>query len=188
MQPCMRLLLLPGEGQAVQRKSQARDERGIAGEVHRRIHQLTDHAAGALHLARWRNVDAPSVFLQTGHGTSEEICQRTYHRQLHTDQRHTAHRRVVPVFQGEQLAGGGFHRRPAGIPRRVPQEQAGTPLIPQSDARHQSAEEARRGMERHGSGERIQRRLSRGVLPLLQGSGMPLHPVRSHCRTYPAPR
>ena len=103
MQPCMRLLLLPGEGQAVQRKSQARDEREIAGEVHRRIHQLTDHAAGALHLARWRNVDAPSVFLQTGHGTSEEICQRTYHRQLHTDQRHTA-----------PTSGASFSRRTTG--------------------------------------------------------------------------
>ena len=39
-----------------------------------------------------------------------------HHRQLYTDQRHVAHRRMVPVLQGEQLAGGCLHRRAAGVP------------------------------------------------------------------------
>ena len=42
---------------------------------------------------RWRrDADASALFLQTCHGAAKEICQRTHHRQLHTDQRHVADR------------------------------------------------------------------------------------------------
>ena len=39
-----------------------------------------------------RDADASALFLQTCHGAAKEICQRTHHRQLHTDQRHVADR------------------------------------------------------------------------------------------------
>ena len=71
---------------------------------------------GIVHLARRRDTDASALFLQTGLELQRKYAKRTHHRQLYTDQRHVAHRRMVPVLQGEQLAGGCLHRRAAGVP------------------------------------------------------------------------
>lgn len=50
----------------------------------------------------------------------------------------------------------------------------------EGDARHTPAEEARRGVERDGGGERLQRRLSARLLPLLQGERMPVPAVHAY--------
>lgn len=153
MQPCMRLLLLLGESQTLSEQPQARDERRVAGEIHRGVYQLANHAAGAFHLA-WRgDVDAPAFVLQEGDGAATEVCTRANHRQLHTDQRNPADRRVVRILQSQQLAGGGLYRRTAGVSRRVSQEQARKTFVCKGDAGHQLAEKTWCGVERDGGGE-----------------------------------
>ena len=57
----------------------------------------------------------------------------------------------------------------------------------EGDARHRAAEQARGGVERHGGGERLQRRLPAGVLPLLQEHRVQIYPVRPHRGAHPAP-
>jgi len=49
------------------------------------IEQFANHAASTLHLARRRDIDASTLFLQKSNGVAEEICPWKKHRQLHTD-------------------------------------------------------------------------------------------------------
>ena len=54
--------------------------------------------------------------LPKGGEVAGAIRTRPHHREQHSDQRHASHRQLVPVLQGEQLAGGCLHRRASGVP------------------------------------------------------------------------
>ena len=49
------------------------------------------------------------------------------------------------------------------------------------DAWHTAAQQAPRGMERHGGGQRLQCRLPSRLLSFLQGNGMPVHSDYARC-------
>ena len=139
-------------------------------------------------MARRRATAAPTGVLQKSGGAAAQVWRGQAYLQLDTDQRHAAQRRVVSLPAREQLARGHLHRRTTGISRRVPPHRVGRTDMAESDARHTPAEEARRGVERHGGGERFQCRLSTRLLPLLQGERLPVSTVHAHRGAHGEPR
>ena len=162
-------------------------KRRTARKVHKTVHRGADTTASALHMARRRTAHAPHIVLRKSVAPAASVRAGTHHRQLPADQRHASHRRVVRVFQTQQLPHRHIHRRSEGVSRRIPAHTHRRSVVRQGDARHTAAQQARGGMERHGCGERLQRGLSARVLPLLQGHRRTLHPVRAHHRTASSP-
>ena len=150
MQYALRLLLLSGEGCRCTIRRMHPHVRRHPRALYKLIYRSYHYTGSNIYMARRRSRNGTLEFLPKGTGVATTLRTRAPHYQLPANQRHIAHRCLVPLSEAQRLVGGCINRRAPVTARLLSSLSYRQAYIPIGNALHTSLAALRRRVERHG--------------------------------------